>query len=390
MGNKNKWIGMVKERRRERWEKFQRAAMGTVAVGSACLLVVSVNLYQDRKITEAAIAARYEGAGIGKEGEEAWADGGTGPALARVTGENLATPDVDPDDLNLVPFLNQQMVSYQGKQYRRNTYIKALLCMGVDRSGAMDEEKEPGSAGQADGLFLIAQDEVRNTLKILMIPRDTMTEITFRSADGNRQWQDITQLTVAFAYGNGKEGSCLNVVGAVEGLLGGFEIDHYIAADTNIISMLNDAVGGVTVTIPTKGMEVRDPAFVQGSRVTLLGSQAEAFVRFRDTGRDYSALDRMDQQQEYITQFFQAVKGRSRENSQIVPQLFELVQDYMVTDMGKEAYLKTAMDVLEGGLGKEDFYTLPGMEMTTELYDIYRADREAAVSIVLNLFYREV
>ena len=43
--------------------------------------------------------------------------------------------------------------------------------MGVDRSDTMTETKELGLAGQSDGIFLIAQDTARHTLKILMIPR---------------------------------------------------------------------------------------------------------------------------------------------------------------------------------------------------------------------------
>lgn len=296
----------------------------------------------------------------------------------------------DPRDLNLEPILAENPVNYHGKTYRRNQYVKAILCMGVDRSDTMTESKGWGEAGQSDGIFLIAQDTAHHDLKILMIPRDTMTEIPITSDGVTVSDTMITQLTMAYAYGDGREHSCENTVQSVEKLLSGFSIDQYLAVDTSVIAKLNDAVGGVTVTIPTDGMEQRDPVFVKGSQVTLHGDQAEAFVRYRDIKRDFSALYRMDQQQEYITQYFKTVKTASRTDSQIATHLFDLIQDYMVTDMSKDQYLKIAMDGLDAGnLESDDFYTVPGTGETTEIFDVYKADRQALIPIVLNLFYRE-
>ena len=97
-------------------------------------------------------------------------------------------------------------------------------------------------------------------------------------------------------------------------------------------------------------MEKKDPAFVKGNQVTLHGKQAEAFVRYRDTDYHFTALYRMDQQQEYITQYFQAVKAASKTDSQISgTHLFDMIQDYMVTDMTKDQYVKIAMDGMEAG-----------------------------------------
>ena len=72
-------------------------------------------------------------------------------------------------------------------------------------------------------------------------------------------------------------------------------------------------------------------------------------IRQKPLYRDFSALYRMDQQQEYITQYFQAVKAASKTDSQIVAHLFDMIQDYMVTDMTKDQYIKIAMDGMEAG-----------------------------------------
>lgn len=282
-------------------------------------------------------------------------------------------------------------MEYDGKTYRRSSHVKAILLMGVDRQGPMTESTVHTSGGQADGVFVLAQDTTRNTLKILMIPRDTMTEITLTDLSGNVLGTDVQHLTLAYSYGDGREESCEQMAEAVSRLLGGLEIDHYLAADTDVIAMLNDAVGGVTVTIPIDGMEERDPAFIKGRTVTLHGDQAEAFVRYRDTGVSHSAITRMAQQQQYITQYFGALKKKSAENSQIVTDIFEMIQNHMVTDMGKEEYLKVAMDALEkDSLAEGDFYTVPGETVTTEVYDEFYADEEALKPMILELFYRQV
>ena len=88
-------------------------------------------------------------------------------------------------------------VEYQGKSYRRNTYIKAILCMGIDRPGSLEETMTAGSGGQADGIFLVAQDTARDRIKVLVIPRDTMTEITLTDLSGNELGSSIQHLTLA-------------------------------------------------------------------------------------------------------------------------------------------------------------------------------------------------
>lgn len=342
------------------WWNVHRKALRIFAVVLCLVLavvfgLVTVRLYRQRKVTEAEIAAREYVESSG---------------------------DLDPQS---------GTITYNGKTYRRSSYVKAILCMGVDREGAMTEPTTTGFGGQADALFLLAQDTARNTLKVLMIPRDTMTEITLTDLSGNVLGKNVQHLNLAYAYGDGREKSCEYTVEAVSELLGGLQIDYYMAADIEVINLLNDAVGGVTVTIPTEGMEKRDPAFVKGSTVTLQGKQAEAFVRYRDISEDHTALYRMDQQQEYMTQFFLTVKEQSKTNSRIVEDLFELVQDHMVTNMGKEIYLKVAMDALESeGLSSESFYTVPGTGVTTDRYDEFYVDEEALMPVILELFFREV
>ena len=370
------------------WLRKNRTALrscgiAAAVIGTGLAVWYGVGMYQQRKAEEAMIAARYETqqenpeetlAEMAKEDQES-ADSGT------QTGKEM--------------LFEENTVFWNGKTYKRNTYVKAVLCMGVDRDGPMTETTLSGDGGQADGIFLLANDTARGSMKILLIPRDSMTEITktdtsWTETNGAKLGEVVDHLSLSYAYGDGREKSCEYTKQAVSHLLMGLKIDSYMAADLEIIASLNDEVGGVTVTIPTMGMEQADPEFVFGQTVRLKGEQAERFVRFRDTERDNSAISRMEQQKLYISGFFQAVKEKNRTESNITEHLFEMSQDYMVTDMAKDEYLKLAINALEGeGLTSASFKMAPGTGTATETYDEYYVEQEALVPILLDLFYRE-
>ena len=354
--------------------RLRSLGIGLVSVTAVLAVWHTAGRYQQRKAQEAMIAERHR--------QELMAKAETDAVMVS-------------EEQDISRLLEKTTLSWNGKTYHRNTYTKAILCMGVDRNGPMTETTLSGDGGQADGIFLLAHDTARNQLKILLIPRDSMTEITKTDisqteSNGTKLGTAIDHLSLSYAYGDGREKSCEYTRQAVSNLLMGLPIDSYMAADLEIISSLNDAVGGVTVTIPTIGMEQADPAFAFGQTVRLRGEQAERFVRFRDTKKDNSALSRMEQQKLYISGFFQAVKEQSRSESNIVEKLFEMTQNYMVTDMAKDQYLKLAMDALEGeGLTSASFKMAPGQGRATEQYDEYYVDQEALIPILLELFYRE-
>ena len=286
---------MRRERKVTKRIKLLRRGIAVLAVICLAVLIpATVRLYQQRKATEAEIAMRKY-----------------------------------VESTSSVRF-RSETIEYEGKVYRRNSSVKAILCMGVDRNGPMLQETVHTFGGQSDGIYVLAQDTARGTLKILMVPRDSMTEITLTDLNGNVLGKDIQHLTLAYAYGDGRELSCERTAEAVSGLLGGLTLDHYMAADIDVINMLNDSVGGVTVTVEVDGMEKKDPAFVKGATLTLHGEQAEAYVRYRDIDEHYSAFYRMNRQKSYIMGFFDAVRENSKRDARTVEKLFELIQGHMV------------------------------------------------------------
>ena len=104
------------------------------------------------------------------EADRQWREG----MPLRYDGAETGKEDSGESDPSAPPAIfSGETVSYHGKTYRRNTYIKAILGLGIDRNGTLEESQVAGSGGQSDSIVLIAQDTVHDTVKLLMIPRDT-------------------------------------------------------------------------------------------------------------------------------------------------------------------------------------------------------------------------
>lgn len=333
-----------------------------------------------------------EGAALKSEsGAESGAGAGVGaqsapgemPASGAAADGDKAGQDIPPD-----MFSGNHVVWY-GKTYRRNTYVKTILIIGTDKAGELDQTTH-GLSASADCVFLAVHDTARDTFRILMIPRDTMTEVSMTDLSGNELGKNLDHLLMAYAYGDGQEESCRYVADAVSGLLKGLPVDYYAAVNLDVIAQANDAVGGVTVTVPTEGMEGQDPAFVKGATLTLNGEQAEKFVHYRDIERNNSALYRMDQHQEYLKGFFEAVKATSKEKPGIVEELYGIAQGHMLTDMSKDQILKMGMAALKmDEFGDGDIFTLPGYGVAGGLYDEFFVEEGEMVPLILQLYYRE-
>ena len=342
-------------------DKKKRKWLAAAAVIPVLLFtVVSIKLYQEKKTAEAE-------AGIWRE---------------QVLQE-------DPNGDSQYGAI-QTTIEWEGKTYHRNTFVKAILCMGIDRRGPLTEPTVAGAGGQSDGIFLVAQDTARDTVQILAIPRDTMTKIPLTDLSGNILGYDTQHLTLAYAYGDGREKSCQYMSQAVTELLGGLQIDGYMAVSMGALKPLNDAVDGVTVTIDDPDLEKRDPSFVPGCTVTLMGDQAEAFLRYRDTGKSQSAVSRLERQKSYITGYAASMKKKAAREDGLALRLLETAAPYMVTDLSKDQYLDMTMAFLNSSqkLKEGDIRSLPGEGVETDIYDEYLPDREGITQMVLDLFYR--
>ena len=125
--------------------------------------------------------------------------------------------------------------------------------------------------------------------------------------------------------------SCENTVDAVSNLLYGIHIDGYICLNMDSIKILNHLAGGVPVTIEDDFSQ-SDKSLVKGQTVTLTDDQAMHYVHDRMNVGDGTNKCRMRRQKAYVDALFPLYKA-SKTDSQIVVHLFDMIQDYMVTDM---------------------------------------------------------
>ena len=275
-------------------------------------------------------------------------------------------------------------VFHNGRWYSKRTDVEAYLLIGVDRSGEAVSSGSYNGGGQADMLMLLVVDRGEERFSLLQINRDTMTDVDVLGLNGEKVGTQVEQITLAYSYADGLERSGENTVRAVSRLLYDIDIDGYAAVGLDAIPIVNDKVGGVSVTIEDDFSQV-DPTLIQGKTLTLTGQQALHYVRNRFFVGQSTNVGRMERHRQYFQGLLQRLK--EQEDPQFFLELYEAVRPYLVTDMGSgtvSALAQTCREYENGGI-----LTLPGQaEMGEEFVEFY-PDEIGVKEIVLELFYQE-
>lgn len=230
-------------------------------------------------------------------------------------------------------------IEVDGVAYRQRKNISTVLLIGVDRAS---EATASGyrNGGQADFLNLLVIDEDEKKISQLSIDRDTMTPITVLGVLGNKSGMRTSQISLSHGFGDGGAQSCELTVEAVSNLLLGTHIDKYIAMNLDGISVLNDAVGGVTVTL-ADDFSAMDPAMTAGTTLTLMGDQAEYYVRSRMSMAVGTNEARMARQREYISKLTDQLNGRIQQDKSYIGTIYDELEPYLTTDMSRGLLINT-------------------------------------------------
>ena len=294
--NKEKNVnGKKKKGAKKKWSKKKKILIG-ILIFFICLIIGLISSF---------FILRY----LGKQ------------AMLNYDNLNINVPDgIDYDD-------NGRIIYYNGHTYQFNENIASVLFMGIDNR-KLKENAISGTAGQADALYLFTYNALNGEIKVLSLNRDTMTDISRYDAGGKYYDTTTTQLCLAFAYGDGKSLSAENQVTAVERLLYNVPINAYYAINLDAIKILNDDIGGVTLT-----PEYTFGSFVKGQQTTIKGDMAEEFVRHRDTNLLDDNLRRMACQRLYINSFANQIVPAIKKDLQVPIKLYQHSSDYTVTNI---------------------------------------------------------
>lgn len=278
-------------------------------------------------------------------------------------------------------------VIWQGKEYIYNSDLSNYLLIGVDKEDIEETSAGQANAGQADAIYLAVRDRRESTVTLISIPRDTMTEIELVAPGGESIGTDVNHISLSYAYGDGTHGSCRLTEEAVSNLLYGIPIQSYCAVSMDALPILTESVGTLTVTVPNNSMEEEYPDYAQGERITLTPENTEIFVRYRNTSKSQSALDRLERQQEFLKAYEEAAKQKYGEDPQYAVDLYEALIPYMTTSMGSDEFVRLAESLAAGNT--EAGWTVPGEGTEGADYDEYHVDDKALYEKIIETFYKE-
>lgn len=313
--------------------------------------------------------------------------------VLQMLGKNalLDYSDVDitaPDISDVQVSNNGKIVTYKGEKYQFNEDVTSILFLGVDKTelGA----QEYGNGGQADVDILVAHNTKNGSTKAISISRDTMVDVNVYSAEGSFINTKNEQLCLAYAYGDGKELSCQNSIKSVSRIMYGLPINSYFALDLESIGPLNDSIGGVELVMKTDMKSPYGRQLKKGDTVTLIGNEAESYVRYRDTTQLESNNDRMERQIDYLKSFISQAVISTKQDINTPIKLYNTASPYMVTNLSVDKVTYLALNSITNGGGSVDFAAVPGTVKQGKKYAEFHPDETALYEMILNVYYNKI
>lgn len=281
----------------------------------------------------------------------------------------------------------EDTVIYDGKEYQYNEHLSNYLFMGIDTREQASEAQGRSENGRADAIYLLSYDRVKKTVKAFSIPRDTMANIHAYSVDGTDLGLTEDHINMQYVYGDGQEKSCQLMKEAVSSLMYGIPIQGYLALNMDGIPVAVGALGSVEVVVPNDSLESVDLKYNKNAKVAVTEENAELFVRYRDTNVAHSAIARMERQKAFMEAFVETAKIKASADADMVVNLYESLEPYMVTSMGTDLFVQLSDATYDSDDKIQD---IPGEKVDGNEFDEYHVDGAQLYELVLQHFYKEV
>lgn len=282
---------------------------------------------------------------------------------------------------------SREIITYKNETYVKKGNLETYLIAGIDAPGKVEKVTEYDGTGQCDVLAVIVRDRSTDQCKLLSIDRNTITAV--KSLDNDGTYLDTTdiQISLAHAMGFDQQVRAENTVDAVSHLLGDQTIDGYAMVNMGAIQVVNDMVGGVTVTIEDDFSDV-DPSMKKGETVTLMGEQAEKYVRSRKEISDGSNQNRMSRQSTYEEAFKPAFRNKCAENSKFPLEVYHAMEDYMTTNISAKKFCRLA--ILMSDENQDEKVAISGTYgLDEDEWQTFTPDEDSLQEAILELFYQK-
>ena len=282
---------------------------------------------------------------------------------------------------------SREMITYKNETYVKKGNLETYLIAGIDAPGKVEKVTEYDGTGQCDVLAVIVRDRSTDQCKLLSIDRNTITAV--KSLDNDGTYLDTTdiQISLAHAMGFDQQVRAENTVDAVSHLLGDQTIDGYAMVNMGAIQVVNDMVGGVTVTIEDDFSDV-DPSMKKGETVTLMGEQAEKYVRSRKEISDGSNQNRMSRQSTFEEAFKPAFRNKCAENSKFPLEVYHAMEDYMTTNISAKKFCRLA--ILMSDENQDEKVAISGTYgLDEDEWQTFTPDADSLQEAILELFYKK-
>ena len=281
-------------------------------------------------------------------------------------------------------------VKYNGQIYAYNEDILTFLVMGIDKNRDVKEVEEGTNGGQADALFLVVLNPHDNSLSVIGINRNTMTDVSVYDNNGAYVNTIKAQIAVQHGFGNGVEESCEYQVNAVQHLFYEMPVHGYAAINMSAIGPLTDMVGGVDVVALEDIKSGNSTVIKEGEEVHLEGDLAFAYIHNRDTKEFGSADHRLERQKQFITTYLQKVKQKTKEDIGFPISVYQSIAPQTVTSLTVDEMTYLVSIAKDYSFDENYLYTLKGETKQGNVFEEFYVDETDLFELILKVFYEPV
>ena len=282
--------------------------------------------------------------------------------------------------------VNEDTVTYDGKDYILNKNIVSVLFIGVDKEN-INNNLGFGKNGQADTLFVAAVDTKTKEIKIIPIRRETMTAVDVYTVDGAYSSSKVQQICLAYSYGNSSEKSCENTKLAVCRFLLGMNVSSYIAINLKGISEITDRLGGITLN-PIEKVELESGRDCSpGKDVTLYGKDAINYVQNRDEDINGS-VNRLERQKQFLSVLASTAGNKIMSDFTKLRNYYGALSPYTSSDLSFSQITYLVSSCISKNIGSSIKYnSIEGEMKMGEEWAEFIPDGDSVIKTVIDTFY---